>query len=50
MVAYKCKKCGVVSPHKKRCFRCGCTEKDIVRIPNKKKKDKVGNYILSIGI
>lgn len=27
---FRCRKCGTVSPHDHRCFRCGSTEKEKV--------------------
>jgi len=32
--AFKCKHCGVVSPHEDPCFRCGSKEKERVQLPD----------------
>lgn len=44
MQAYKCKQCGIITPiidrsgnqlpPDRKCFRCGCKEKEKVQLPN----------------
>lgn len=54
MLVFKCIKCGVVSPHDKKCFHCGSKEKKKVNIPHipadKKKKKRFSGRIIRIGI
>ncbi len=49
MKRYKCKKCGIVSTHKKSCFLCGCKDKEVINIP-KPKRSRFSGRILHIGI
>lgn len=30
---YRCTKCGLVSPHDSKCFKCGCVKKEKVVVP-----------------
>lgn len=42
---YRCKKCGLVSPHTGKCFRCGSLEKIRVAVPEIVPKRNKGQSI-----
>lgn len=46
---YRCKNCGLVSPHNKPCFRCGCVEKLRSIVPEIVRKAGKGQGI-NIGV
>lgn len=55
--AFKCIKCGTVSPHQNPCFQCGSKDKIKVQLPNfpntkrgKRKRFGGGGTILHIGV
>jgi hypothetical protein len=57
MVVYRCTQCGVMSPHDKPCFRCGCKEKEKILVSSlplskkaRRKRFGGGGTIIRIGI